>query len=179
MPLLLTLSLLLASCQIRADAIADARAAQTAAAAGDFDRAERLYSRAITSGEFDAGNLAVAYYNRGLARQRQNDFYRAIEDYSAALALNPGRLAALYNRALAYAELGATGPALEDLGVFLGYQPDTPQALLQRARLLADSGRPAAARQDLDRALELAPDDPQLWAASARLRGERGRVEQA
>src|SRR5690606_35595243 len=56
----------------------------------------------------DAGELV----NRGNSRLMQGDLEGAVEDYTRALELSPGLLAALGNRGLAYLRLGRVDEAL-------------------------------------------------------------------
>jgi tetratricopeptide (TPR) repeat protein len=59
-------------------------------------------------------DLAPAYYNRGTAFLRGEDFERAVEDLTHALALDPSLRQAYLNRAEAWAALGDSARAEAD-----------------------------------------------------------------
>jgi tetratricopeptide (TPR) repeat protein len=59
--------------------------------------------------------LSLAYNNRGSALQETGQVKRAIEDYTAAIQLNPQLGEAFYNRAIAFAVLGKIIEAKQDL----------------------------------------------------------------
>nr|WP_281721915.1 tetratricopeptide repeat protein [Nitrosomonas nitrosa] len=56
----------------------------------------------IQSGQETQENLAIAFYNRGIAYNRQGDRARAIADYDQSIRLNPQFASAYRNRGLAY-----------------------------------------------------------------------------
>ena len=49
----------------------DFDAGLAAAKGGDYDKAIRLFTKAIASGELSRENLSIAYYNRGIAWRRR------------------------------------------------------------------------------------------------------------
>jgi tetratricopeptide (TPR) repeat protein len=60
----------------------------------------------ISSGDESQQNLAIAYYNRGLAYENLDNYAKAIADYSEALALDPEDADALLYRGLDKIRLG-------------------------------------------------------------------------
>ena len=70
---------------------------------------------AITSGKWGAPNLAILFYNRGNAYFHQNDYARAIADYSEAIRLNPQIAKAFYNRGNAKKLIGETAEGEADI----------------------------------------------------------------
>jgi tetratricopeptide (TPR) repeat protein len=60
----------------------------------------------IESGAENRQNLAIAYYNRGLAYENLDDYAKAIADYTQALALDPKDADALLYRGLDKIRLG-------------------------------------------------------------------------
>src|SRR5258708_6881629 len=52
----------------------------------------------ITSGEAKGGDLAKAYYNRGNAQLSKREYRKAIDDYTAVLAIDAADASALHER---------------------------------------------------------------------------------
>src|SRR6478609_7505460 len=63
-------------------------------------------SELIDSGAESRQNLAIAYYNRGIAYENLDNYAKAIADYSEALALDPEDADALLYRGLDKIRLG-------------------------------------------------------------------------
>jgi tetratricopeptide (TPR) repeat protein len=66
----------------------DIKTGNVSAARGDYDKAIRLYTKAIESGKLSQENLSIAYYNRGLARRKKGDYDKAIADFTKAIEIN-------------------------------------------------------------------------------------------
>lgn len=86
-----------------------------AAARGEFARAVRLYTKAIDAGGLSKANLAVAYMNRGSARDDSGRTDQAIADFTRALEHDPGLDLAHYNRSFAYEKKGLIQLAAADM----------------------------------------------------------------
>ena len=56
----------------------------------------------IQSGSYRGQDLARTYFSRAMGYLRKQDVDRAIGDFDAGLALDPGNATALYNRAIGY-----------------------------------------------------------------------------
>lgn len=114
------------------------QAGYSAAQAGDFGAAVKLYDQAIDGGDLALEHLAAALYNRANAYQYLGVMEKAIEDYSAAIANKPSFPAAYYNRGFALDTKGEQGRAVKDFRKArdLGLQrlgvrsPDLPPPLL-------------------------------------------------
>ena len=78
---------------------------------GDKAGAIKHYTQAITINP----QLAIAYYNRGLAKYESGDKAGAIADYTQAITINPQYAKAYYNRGLAKSESGDKAGAIKDL----------------------------------------------------------------
>jgi len=104
----------------------DIKAGNAAARAGDFARAVQAYTRAIDSGKLDPYNLAVAFNNRGSAKDDMGDSDGAIEDFKLALKVNPRYAEAYYNRSFAYERKGLLPLAVADIEKALRLSPDDP-----------------------------------------------------
>ena len=68
----------------------------------------------IRAGRGERGELAIAYYNRANAYYGAGDLDRAIEDYGAAIRLNPSYASAFSNRGNAYSLKGDFDKAIAD-----------------------------------------------------------------
>lgn len=147
---------------------------------GDLDEAIRRYSRAIDAGGDDAETLASAYYNRGIARRARGANGAAIEDYTRAIALEPGFAMAYSNRGLAYAKgerydlaVADFDRAIADYGRAVELDPGFARAHCNRCDALDRKGEREAAARDCARALELDPGAGPPRRALEWLRGPR------
>jgi tetratricopeptide (TPR) repeat protein len=70
--------------------------------------------------------MAKAYHNRGLAYYNNEDIGSALEDFKAAIELEPQFANAYAMRGLIYKDLGATKKAISDLELALtiGLEPE-------------------------------------------------------
>jgi tetratricopeptide (TPR) repeat protein len=93
----------------------DILAGNRAAQAGDYAKAVELYTKAIESGGLSDHNLAVAYANRGSAKDDGGRTDQAIKDFNRALELDPGYAEAYYNRSFAYEKKGLLPLAVADM----------------------------------------------------------------
>jgi tetratricopeptide (TPR) repeat protein len=69
----------------------------------------------IQAGQENPRSLAFVHFNRGLALSRRGRAQAAIDDFDAALALDPQFALALYQRGTAYQQLGQNIRAEQDL----------------------------------------------------------------
>ena len=68
----------------------------------------------IQSGRETATGLAVAFYNRGNAYNKNGRYDRAIADYDQAIRLDPNQAHAFRNRGAVYAAKGQYDRAIQD-----------------------------------------------------------------
>jgi tetratricopeptide (TPR) repeat protein len=129
----------------------------------------------LVSGKIHADNKQLAIYERynlrGGAWQAMARRYaanedagragelnlRAIQDFDAAVRLDPGLTHALVNRGIAWAELGAFDRALADLDRVLRIDPGNPLVFNSRGGVYGDSGEFDKAVADFQQAIALKP----------------------
>jgi tetratricopeptide (TPR) repeat protein len=129
----------------------------------------------LVSGKARANNKQLAIYERynlrGGAWQAMARRYaanadaekarelslRAIQDFDAAITLDPGLTHAFLNRSIAWAELGAFDRALADLDRAQRIDPSNPLVFNSRGGIYSDSGEFDKAIADFGRAIALKP----------------------
>ncbi len=130
-----------------ADVAVIANEAVKAQELGDIDRAMRLYSQVIDSGELkgpdDANLLSFLLNNRGVIWAGLGAFDRAIADYNRAIKIQEDA-SFFYNRGSAWFELGDATKALADLERAIQLKPGYTRAYRQRNLVLRSSGQPVA-----------------------------------
>jgi tetratricopeptide (TPR) repeat protein len=85
---------------------------------GDVEKAKQLYTRFIEgqkNSTNDKKTLALATNNRGHLRYLTVDFHGAIEDYTAAIELDPCLPVSYYNRGQIHYRMGRFQLAIDDL----------------------------------------------------------------
>lgn len=98
---------------------------------------------------------AEAYAARALAYSLKGLYDRSIEDYDAAIKLNPSFAAALNNRAWAYFRSGRPDQALPDVEKSLRINPGSQHAWDTRAHIRQLNGDFAGALRDYEMAIHL------------------------
>lgn len=96
-----------------------------------------------------------AYAARALAYSLKGLYDRSIEDYDAAIKLNPSFAAALNNRAWAYFRSGRPNEALPDVEKSLRINPGSQHAWDTRAHIRQSFGDFAGAMRDYEMAIHL------------------------
>lgn len=104
----------------------DIRAGIAAARAGRLQQAEQLFSKAINSGKLSRANLAIAYSNRGAARDDMGKTDQAIKDFTRATKADPKYDPAYYNRSYAYEKKKQLKMAYQDMRKALAILPTDP-----------------------------------------------------
>ncbi len=103
-------------------------------------------------------NYAPAYYSRGLAHIKQNNFKAAIEDFSEAIRLNPEFSLAYSARASAHQENDNIEPALKDFDRALTTDPTLASANLGRGQILLKQQQWKSAAESFTQTLEADPE---------------------
>ena len=107
----------------------------------------------------EAPMTARHYVERGDVYYKLNDFYRAVEDYSAALKLDDTQAQAYFGRGLAYGRMGLIDEGIADLDVYLVRHPQDSTAYTKRGVRNLWRGHLQEAERDLSRAVELDPNN--------------------
>lgn len=135
----------------------------------DLPGAEQAWTRTL---ELAASPdvLADARNNRGVVRDMAGRREDAVEDFTEAVRLAPGRALPYANRGRTLLALGRAGEAAADLGRAIAMSP--PMAALHRARgeAFLALGKAASAAEDFSAALALDPEDTSLRVLRGRAR---------
>ena len=110
-------------------------------------------NRAIESGRFAGLELAKLHTNRGVERKQKGDLDGALQDYDAALALNPSDFFAFNNRANVRRDKGDTAGAIADYTEAVRLEPAYAAALVNRGLVQERAGDLEAARASFNAAL--------------------------
>jgi tetratricopeptide (TPR) repeat protein len=97
---------------------------------GEFDQAIGYYTASI-----EAKEDAKTYFNRGLAYMSKNDLANALEDYGAAIKLEPTAASPYINRGLLLQRMGKTAQGLNDMSEAFKLDANDPSILLNRGLL--------------------------------------------
>jgi tetratricopeptide (TPR) repeat protein len=90
----------------------------------DWDQQITSCTALIQSGNESTENLAIAFYNRGLAYENKEDYARAIADYSEAIRLDPNDADAYFYRSLDKARTGDKAGAEADMAAAKRINPN-------------------------------------------------------
>ncbi|MCE9521325.1 MAG: tetratricopeptide repeat protein [Alphaproteobacteria bacterium] len=113
----------------------------------------------LKSGRLTRERKAVALYNRGNAYVGKNDFARAIQDYTDALANKNDYGQAYFNRAVAYRISGEPQLSVSDYTSALSYLPNDADAFAGRGTAYVKIGKHEKALEDFNRALAIQPNN--------------------
>ncbi|MCI0339961.1 MAG: tetratricopeptide repeat protein [Planctomycetales bacterium] len=136
----------------------------------DQEAAIRDFSAAIAL----CPGLALAWFERGHARDRLGDVAGAMGDYSRAIELDPRDPTARINRGAVLAARGDHAAALSDFDRAIELDPRGAVAWSNRALVRGDRGDHAGALADFGRALELDAKCAEAWYERGLLRKRLG-----
>jgi len=122
---------------------------------------------------------AKQFFVQGLGHYQAGRFDAAERDFSASLALLPGRPSTLTNLGAAKLKLGKFQEAADLLEEALTQEPDNAEALGHRATALAELGQQQQALACVERALTLAPALGPAWTLRGSLLKDLGRPAEA
>jgi tetratricopeptide (TPR) repeat protein len=121
----------------------------------------RACDDALISGTITADDLVATRVNRGILRMKKGDEAGGIQDFEAALKLDPRQPEAFLNKGIALVRRGAGGEAVSLFTRALELKTGRPElAYYGRAIAHEQSGKVADAYYDYKRASQLKPD----WA---------------
>jgi len=130
--------------------------------------------RVIASGRLSGGQLAGAYFGRGLMHSEANLADAAIADYSEAVRLNPDMYGAYFNRGLTYFTNNDLAAAERDFTRAIELSPGNANAgaLAYRAELRRRLNRLPEAQADIGRALDINKDDAYTQSVLNRIQAD-------
>jgi len=144
-------------------------------AATDVDEQLRFCTEAIRL----KPDFAEAYYNRGVARLKEGDEWRALRDYDEAIRLKPNLAEAYNNRGIARRQKGDVQGALQDYTEAIRLEPDYAGAYNNRGNARLAEGDVEGALQDYDEAIRLKPDFAEAYNNRGLARYDKGDLEAA
>jgi len=147
--------------------------ASTLDALGRRDEALATISEAIEA----EPDMAMNHYTRGMIHEHAGDDAAAIDDYLAALALDPGHTDAAINLVELTTAMNATLPVLERVNKLLEEHPTSAQLLYVAARLTMDLGDLPQARRLLEDAILREPGLGISWYTLTMLYSMTGDAE--
>lgn len=115
-----------------------------------------LWNHAI---ELYPDKIDIAYYNRGLAHDKEGRFEQALSDYTKSIAANPQYVDAYVNRGIIYGELSEFDRALTDFNKAASINPNFVNTFLNRGTAYLSLQRFELAISDFLKVLELEPDN--------------------
>ena len=86
--------------------------------------ASKAVARSSAAAIDTKNNLAIAYYNRGIAYQNKRDHAKAIAEFNQSIRLNASDPAAYRNRGYSYAQTGEFDLAIDDYNQTIKLKPD-------------------------------------------------------
>jgi len=171
--LLLSLTVCLAS-PVWAGGSDDAKAGDTAYQEGNYDRAIKLFTKAIASGELSRKDLSITYLNRGLTWGKKGDYDKAITDFDKAIGINPKFAYAYGNRGLTWAKKGDYDKAIADYTKAIEINPRDADAYGSRGNAWYDKGDYDKAIADYTKVIEIDPRDADAYGNRGNAWGKKG-----
>lgn len=140
---------------------------------GDYRAAIAYFDKALAAGDLAVNLSFVAHMDSGASYAQIKNYPAAIEQYSAAIALNPADAQIYRARADSYLNLGNTDSALADMDAAVARAPHLDSFLFVRGRLKWGMGRFSEAADDFAQAVRVAAGTRPyyvLWLEIARRR---------
>ncbi len=125
--------------------------------ASHHDLAARQFERSLAGLSSGSQRSAVTHILLGRAYQNSNRTRQAIEQFQAALRLNPKIPLGHYHLGFAFESLGESAKALSELELEAAQTRDNPEVFYRYGHMLAETGAWERAVGELNRALQLNP----------------------
>lgn len=138
-----------------------------------------LYTRCIKTGDLSPQVRTSAYYNRGNAYSDRGQNDRAIQDYDAAIGINPNDADVYNNRGIAYRNKGLYDRAIQDYDKAIEIDPKKARVYTNRGNAYSDKGQYDRAIQDYDKAIEIDPKSARASAARGNVYRSKGLYDRA
>jgi tetratricopeptide (TPR) repeat protein len=146
------------SCLAHADVLDFLKAGLAARSRGDFATAADFYTQAIDTGGLSDTVLAAVLTSRGVAYDMIGQTDRAIDDFTAAIRLNPDHSDRYIHRGLAWAKKREFNRAIADFSDAIQRDPGGAfLALNDRGNAYEAVGEHDRAIEDYGRAIQLDP----------------------
>jgi tetratricopeptide (TPR) repeat protein len=136
-------------------------------------------SRLIASGDTHGGKPAFAYYNRGSAWLEMGEYARAIDDFDAAIRLDPSSAWTFNNRGSAWYAKGDLDRAMADFSQAVTLDPGYALAYNNRAEVWKERGDGSRAIADYSEAIAIDPSYTAAYANRGVAYERMGDVERA
>jgi lipoprotein NlpI len=133
----------------------DARAGIVELNSGNNAEAIRLLTRALDSGQIANGDLAAAYFDRGLAWANSGEYDKAINDYNNAIRLNPHLEDVYHGRGVAWVKKGEYDKAISDFNTAIHFNAQDAETLDGRGVAWMNKGEYDKAVADFDEAIRV------------------------
>jgi len=140
-----------------------------------YDDALSDLERVVATAEGDAELLVL----RGRVHSFDGKHQAAVQDFSAALEIEPENGEAYAGRGIAQLERGRVNEALNDCDMAVTFAPGHAPAYLCRARAYLSLQQPVLVSTNLSKALELSPDMAKAYLIRAQMAEEAGDLEAA
>ena len=121
------------------------------------ERALADYTTAIDEGGKHGLMAATWYNNRGVLYRQLQDLDHALQDFTAAIRVDPTYVLALHNRAQLRRAIGDAEGAMADLTQVIGLEPEVGKWYCQRGALWRRQEAITQAQRDFQRCLTLDP----------------------
>lgn len=141
--------------------------ARCAAAAAMPEQAIAACSAIIQSGRDAGRNLALSFFNRGIAWTRKSDSDRALADFNRAIQVDATYARAYSARGAVYGKQGQTDLALIDFNRAIALDPHCAPARANRASALMRSRDLDGALADAEAAIRIDPNYARGYTARA------------
>jgi lipoprotein NlpI len=123
--------------------------------AGDLKKAVAAYGECLADSRLGDTDKIIAHYNRGRAYAALGQNWKATQDFTAVIQLQPDNADALYARGVLYQEGGELNFAIQDYATAISHDENYYQAYRARGTAFMEKGDKDFALQDLNRAVAL------------------------